>query len=236
MSVETRGTVQMKGASGRGVQVVVVADDGRLVVTSGEEVIGDWDTSSLGIQSLNDGFAIKTGGEEIILKTENDPGLVEELGITAVSPRLGRKVAASHPPEERVDDPEPEPVKSNLGPILFALGGVLVLTGGFFIRQDPGLSAADQAVLSGLGSAGSFWLAFVAGGLLMAAVGWFMTLSSRLARFLAAVSLLIVIAIFGFAVSSVEGDASHLLAYGFIAGGIVVGVAVIFSENLNDTP
>jgi hypothetical protein len=236
MPVETRGTVQMKGASGRGVAVDVVANNSRLVVTSGEEIIGDWDTSSIGIQSLNDGFAIKTGGEEIILRTENDPGLVDELGITAVSPRLGRKVAASHPPEERVEVPEPEPVKSNLGPILFALGGVLVLTGGFFIRQDPALGSTDGAILSGLGSAGGFWLAFILGGLLMAAVGWFMTLSSRLARFLAAVSLLIVIALFGFAVTSVEGDASHLFAYGFIAGGIVVGVAVIFSENLNDTP
>jgi hypothetical protein len=236
LPVETRGTVQMRGASGRGAPVMARAEGQRLVLTAGDEVIGDWEIGRIGIQVLNDGFAIKTGGEEMILRTDDDAALAEELGIVAMSPRLARKVAASHPPAERVEPPQPEPVKSDLGAIVFALAGVLVLVGGFFLRQDPNLSAVGQGVGAGFGPDGRFWAAFVLVGAFMAAIGWFMTLDAKWPRVAAVVSVLAVVVVFGLAAGKAAAESDQLLSYGFIAGGIVAGVAVIFSENLTEGP
>lgn len=233
MAVETRGVVQLRGTSKR-VPVTVRADQHHLWVASGDDVIGDWDVSNIGIQALNDGFSLKVEGEEILLKTDDDPGIAEEIGMMAASPRLARRLAASHPPEERVPPPEPIPIKSNLGPIIFALGGALVLAGGFFLRQDPALTAENRSVAEGLQSSGRFWLAFVIGGLAMAGTGYVLARGSRWARVVAGVVMVAIVILFGVAASTSAPAARHLLAYGFVAGGIVVGVAVLFSENLND--
>lgn len=233
MAVETHGVVQLRGTSKR-VPVTVRADQGRLRVATNNEVIGDWDVSAIGIQALNDGFSLRVEGEEMILKTENDPGIAEEIGMMAASPRLARRLAASHPLAEREPAPEPAPTKSNLGPILFALGGALILAGGFFLRQDTALTANENGVAQGLSADGRFWLAFVIGGLIMAFVGYMLALGPRWARLGAGLVLLAVVILFGVAASTSAPAANHLLAYGFVAGGIVVGIAVIFSENLND--
>jgi hypothetical protein len=180
---------------------------------------------------LNDGFAIRAEGEEFVLKTDDDAGIAEEIGIAAASPRLARKVAASHPPEVREPEPEPEPEppSSALGAIVFALGGVLVLAGGFFLRESPTLSAADRTASQGFGSAGSFWFAFVIGGLLMAAVAVALAGKLRWARAAAVLVLIVVVVTFALAAQGASADADYLFAYGFIAAGIVVGVAVLFS-------
>jgi hypothetical protein len=47
-----------------------------------------------------------------------------------------------------------------------------------------------------------------------------------------AVSALVVV--FGFAARNVTPDADHLLAYGFIAGGIVVGIAVVAAGSFGE--
>jgi hypothetical protein len=231
MAVETRGTVQMRGETGPGVVVEVHADGTTLRLVSGPESIGEWDVSAIGIQSLNDGFAIRAEGEEFVLKTEDDAGIAEEIGIAAASPRLARKVAASHPPEERAPEPEPEPESpsSALGAIVFALGGVLVLAGGFFLRESPTLSAAERTASEGLRSGGRFWFAFVVGGLLMAAVAVALASRMRWGRSAAVLVLIVVVVTFALAAQSASADADYLFAYGFIAAGIVVGVGVLFS-------
>ncbi len=235
MAVETRGTVHMRGEAGPGIPVEVQADGGHLVLVSGAETIGDWDLASIGIQSLNDGFAIRAEGEEFILKTEDDAAIAQEIGLATASPRLARKVATSQNPVERVPAPEPEQPRSNIGAIVFALGGVLVLSGGFFLRQDPTLSAASRTTFEGLQAGGRFWLAFVIGGLLMAGVAFALAVGTRWGRSAAALVLVGVVIVFGIAAQNATPNADFLLAYGFIAGGIVVGVTVLFGGSLGDS-
>lgn len=225
MAVETPGTVQMKSDSGPGVRVDVFVDDVRIRLVSGNELIGEWELSELGVQVLNDGFAIRAEGEEFVLQTEDDVAVAEELGVVTSTPRMARKVAASHTPEDRlIESQEPQSAQSNLPAIGFALAGVLILAGGFLLNVD---STATPSQLDG---SGKYWPVFVVGGALMVGVGYLLSTGSKMARVVAMVILLGVIVLFGFAASATVLDAEHLLAYGFIAGGIVVGVAVVFSS------
>lgn len=232
MGVETQGIVRMRGDSGQGVRVKVFIDDTRMRLVSGNELIGEWDSESMGIASLNEGFAIRAEGEEFILKTDDDVAIAEALGMATASPRMARKVAASHPPEERPEVVEPEAPKSQVLPILFALGGALVLAGGVVLKSNPTAGAASEPVPI-IGDAGQFWVAFVIGGVLMAAVAYILALGTRGSRAAAVVVLVALVAVFLAAARSIALDFNELLAYGFIAGGIVVGVAVIFSGSLN---
>jgi hypothetical protein len=202
---------------------------------SGVEELGEWDVGSIGIQSLNAGFAVRAEGEEFVLKTDDDVGIAQEIGIATASPRLARSMAASNNPKEPPPPPPTERAKSSLGAIVFALGGVLVLSGGFFLREDPTLSPASRTTVEGLQVGGRFWFAFVLGGLLMVGVAFVLAVGTRWARAAAVLTLLGLIVVFGLAAQSATPEADFLLAYGFIAGGVVVGVAVLFSGSFADS-
>ncbi len=124
----------MRGDSTHTIKVQVFTDGETLRLLSGADVIGEWPVAGMGIQALQEGFAIHAEGEEFILKTEDDAALAEELGLMTSSPRLARKMAASHnvegPPPVPLEEPKSDAPKSNLAAIAFALGGVLVLAGG----------------------------------------------------------------------------------------------------------
>ncbi len=235
MAVETRGIVQMRGESTPGVEVEVLADGVRISLLHRDELIGDWEIGDIGIQSLHDGFAIRAEGEEFVLKTDDDVGLAREIGIVAASPRLARKVAASQNQEvPSTADPEPLVIKSNLGAIAFALGGVMALAGGVLLRDDPTLAAAQSSAGQGLGSGGNFWFAFVLGGLLMVGSALAIARRTKWSRMAAIIAVSALVVVFGLAARSATPDADHLLAYGFIAGGVVVGIAVIAAGSFGE--
>lgn len=229
VAVETDGTIQMSGETGLKYAVRIVVGDRHLSVESDGDFSGEWDTVDLRIKPLNDGFAIRANGEEFVLRVDDEVGVAEELGVAAATPRLARKMAARHNPEERPLSPEPEPVKSNFGALAFALAGVFVIVGGTFLQSTPG-STIDPT-----GDVDRFWIVFVGGGLLMVAAAYVMTLRRRWGRVGAWVTLGGVIVSFGLLVSRVAAETSALLGYVFIAAGLVVGVAVMFSESLQTT-
>ncbi|HLF43555.1 MAG TPA: hypothetical protein VJA46_08530 [Acidimicrobiia bacterium] len=216
----------MRGDTSQTIVVQVFADADRLRLLSGNELIGEWPVSGLGIHALQEGFAIRAEGEELVLKTDNDVALAEELGLLTSSPRLARKVAASHNPDQPQPEPEPKAPKSNLAAIAFALGGVLVLAGGAFLQAAPSVAGSGSEPL------GPFRLVFMIGGLLMVAVAYLLSRSVRWAQIAAVLALLGLIVVFVLAVQDVAPDANDLMAYGFLAGGIVVGVSVLFSGTL----
>jgi hypothetical protein len=230
MAMDTKGVVHMRGDSTQTIAVQVFADGDILRLISGDDVIGEWPVSGMGIQSLHEGFAIRAEGEELILKTDDDAGLAEELGLLTSSPRIARKMAASH----NVEGPAPVPLdelateapKSNLAAIAFALGGVLVFAGGAFLRAARGIVGSDAWAL------GSYWMAFMIGGLVMVAVAYLLSRGVRWAQVVAMLALGVLIVVFTMAVQDVSADPNDLLAYGFLAGGIVVGVSVLFSGTL----
>lgn len=229
MVVELDGNVRMRGDTGPGVAVSIFADEGRLRLVSGNELVGDWMVADIGISALQEGFNVKAEGEEFVLRSTDDVALAEELGVLAVSPRLGRRLAARHNPEEPEEVPESPQISSHLAAIGFAVAGALVVLGGTFLNiADPG------AVGGGAEDGGiEFWLAFVIGGVLMIAIAYVMSIGARGARAVAAVVLVAVVALFGFAVARSEPGATEVTAYGFVAGGLVVGVAVLVSGSLS---
>lgn len=238
MAVETSGIVRMRGEDGRGTSVRVIAGEGRLSLLAQNRLVGDWAVGDLGISVLHDEFVIRAEGEVMILRADHDAELADELGVMAASPRMARKIAALHNPEE--PDPEPivdavaEPNRNALA-IVFALGGVLVLLGGFVLRIAPD-SAASLAAASSIeqqGRGGSeFWFAFVIGGGMLVALAYVMSIGIRGVRVGSLVLLSAVIVLFGWVVSSAATNASYLTAYGFIAGGLVVAVTVLFGGGL----
>lgn len=229
MAVELDGNVTMRGDIGPGVRVKVVAEGKRLRIVSGNELVGDWVVSDIGVSALHDGFSIRAEGEEFVLRTDDDVALADEIGVTAATPRLARRIAARHNP----DDPGPvdvaEEERSNLGAIGFAVAGAMILLGGTFLNIQDG---TESLTFSGDSSSVEFWLAFVIGGVLMVGAAYVMSIGVRIARLIAIVLLLAMVVVFGILVSQTTAEASDLAAYGFIAGGIVVGVAVLFSGSL----
>lgn len=219
MAVELDGNLRMKGDPGPGARVRIVIDGGRLRLVSGEEQVGDWELSSVGMSALQEGFAIKVEGEDFILRTSDDVAFAEEVGVTAASPRLARRLAARHNPEEPSPAPDLPLVSSNLVPVGFAVAGALVLLGGTFLNRAEVSTPAGGRV--------DLWLAFIIGGVLMIAAAYVMSIGSRAARLIAIVLLVGMIVAFGWAVSGGGAGAGELTAYGFVAGGLVVGVTVL---------
>lgn len=229
--------MRLREDSGSGVGIRVVVADGRLELLLGEESIGEWALGEIGVHAVNEGFVIRAEGEELILTVEDEAGLAEEMGVIAATPRLARKVAARHNPEResrsrRVESPE---VPSRVGAIAFALAGVLVVLGGTFLRSanaEPAFAQARVEILEGSGV--EFWLAFVVGGVLMVALAYVLSTGRSWARIAAIGLVAVVIILFGIAVSDAVADAGHVTAYGFIAGGLVVGVAVLFGGSISN--
>lgn len=227
----------MRGDSGSGLAVMVLADEGRLRILSGDELVGEWDISDIGVQALQDGFAIRVEGEEFVLRATDEVGLAEEMGLVAVSQRLARKVAVSHnaepPPEAVLVDDSPRR-DSNIAALGFALAGVLVFLGGLFLRvaQTSAATSASQGVDAG---GGEFWLAFMVGGGLMVMAAVVLSIGTRWGRVVAFVVLGSVVVVFGFMVSGAVSNSGYVTAYGFIAGGLVVGVGVLFGGVLRST-
>ncbi|MDF2729771.1 MAG: hypothetical protein K0T01_1557 [Acidimicrobiia bacterium] len=181
------------------------------------------------------GFAIRAEGEEFVLKTDDDVGLAREIGIAAASPRMARKVAASQNQEvPSTADPDPLVTRSKLAAIAFALGGVMALASGVLLRDDPTLTAAEASAGQGLGPVGNFWFAFVLGGLLMVGAALAIARRSKWSRMAAIFAVSALVVVFGLAARSATPDTDHLLAFGFIAGGVVVGIAVIAAGSFGD--
>lgn len=233
MAVETRGIVLMRGARGPGVEVEVLADGSRLSLVAGSELIAEWEAGSFGIKTHDEGFSIWAEGEEFMLKTDDDVGLARELGLQTASPRMARRVAASRRPKDLPwPDPIPEQPRSYVAAIALALGGVLVLVGSLLLRADPAI--ADRSVATGLGVAGNLWSAFGAGGLLMIVAALALCVRARVARAVAILSVVPPVIVFGNAARHSSPEADLLIAYGFISGGIVIGVAVLFAGLLGE--
>ena len=126
-------------------------------------------------------------------------------------------------------------VRSNVGALTLALGGAMALAGGFLLRDDPALSSAGRTVAGGLGAEGNFWFAFVLGGVLLVAAAFAMARRVKWSRVAAIVAVIALVIVFGLAAQNATPDADHLLAYGFIAGGLVVGVAVVFTGSFGES-
>ena len=230
MAVELSGTVRMDGDPGPETRVTVWFSGDRLRIIAGQKLVGEWATDEIGIHALNEGFAIRAEGEEFLLRTEDDAALADEMDLKTASPRLARHVAARHRPEERVTPTSPGTGSTRVGPIAYALSGALILVGATFLRGTGSDTRGTTEVIDGIGL--EFWLAFTLIGVSVVAVAYLLALGLSWARGAAIALIVLTVALFGLAVSQTPTDTAHLTAYGFLGGGLAVGVAVLFSGNL----
>ncbi len=232
VAVNLRGRVVLVGAEPPGTQVTVVADGAELSIVVDGRSLGVWDVHDVGLRASGNGFRLRVHGEHLELHTEDDAALADELGLATLTPRLARQVATRHNPEPRpVVVDEPMPIPSRLASIAFAVGGGMVLLGGSFLARTP----STVGLFGSMGS-DNFWGAFVLGGTLMVAAAFIMSIGVRWARAVALVVLLATIGMFGLSASGAESvSTAQLTAYGFIAGGVVIGIAVMVAGSLRDS-
>jgi hypothetical protein len=230
MAVESNGTILFKGESGPGHPVRVCVEPGRIRIEAGGQVIGDWSIHDIGLVVGDVGFSIRAEGEDFLLRAEDDVAIAEELGVAAASPRMARRVAARHNPDRPLpqDQERPGEPESKLAAIGLALSGALVIAGATLldtISVEPGSFDPGAAALGGM----RFWVAFLVCGIALVFFAFLMSIEATWARVLAMVTIASEVLLFGLLVNRGTPDPAALIAYGFVAGGVVVGVAVIFS-------
>ncbi len=232
MAVDTYGTILFKGETGQGHPVKVHAELGRIRILAGEEVVGDWSIHDIGVVVLDDGFSIKAEGEVFLLRAEDDVGVAEELGVATASPRMARRVAARHNPDRpllhEVEEAQAKGEESKLASIGVAVAGALVVLGAALLSVvtvppgnfDPSVAAVGPV---------PFWMAFMICGVALVFFAFLIAIRARWARIPAMLVIAAEVLLFGLLINQGVPHASTLLSYGFIAGGLVVGVAVLFS-------
>jgi hypothetical protein len=110
----------------------------------------------------------------------------------------------------------------------------MAIAGGLLLRADASLSSTETTIWAGFGRGGNFWSLFVLGGILMLGVALIMARRLGWARQAAICVVAVFVILFGLAAQSIPPDSDHLLAYGFIAGGVVVGIAVVFAGSFGE--
>ena len=87
------GSMRMTNPGGAALEVLVDLTEERMILHTDSKILGDWPLADLLIRGEDDGFHVRLEGEEVIIKTNDDPGLALELGLRSASPRLRRQMA-----------------------------------------------------------------------------------------------------------------------------------------------
>lgn len=87
------GSLRMTTPEGPVLDVLIDLTAERMLLHTSSKVLGDWSLDGLLIRGEDDGFHIRVEGEEVIIHTNDDPGLALELGLRSASPRLRRQMA-----------------------------------------------------------------------------------------------------------------------------------------------
>ena len=87
------GSLRTVNPGGAALEVLVDLTAERMILHTNSKVLGDWALDELLIRGEDDGFHVRLEGEEVIIRTNDDPGLALELGLRSASPRLRRQMA-----------------------------------------------------------------------------------------------------------------------------------------------
>ena len=76
------------------VRVAIDLTDDHVIRISAEEIeIGEWTIGQLAVKALEDGFHMIAEGEELIIKTDNDPAFALAMGIRNAPTHLRRQMS-----------------------------------------------------------------------------------------------------------------------------------------------
>jgi hypothetical protein len=76
-----------------GVDVIVDIVSETLSIKAGDQVLGTWPLSAVGIRGEDDGFHLRMEGEEVLLVTDDETGFAIAVGMRSASPIMRRRIS-----------------------------------------------------------------------------------------------------------------------------------------------
>ena len=70
-----------------------LTDDHIMKISADDLAIGEWTIGQVTVRALDDGFHMVADGEEIVIKTDNDPAFALVLGIRNAPTQLRRQMS-----------------------------------------------------------------------------------------------------------------------------------------------
>jgi hypothetical protein len=101
------GSLKLAGQEAPVRVAIDLTDDQVMRITAEEIEIGEWTIGQVAVKALDDGFHMIADGEEIIIKTDNDPAFALAMGIRNAPTQLRRQMSdlmRYDPRYHRLDD------------------------------------------------------------------------------------------------------------------------------------
>lgn len=87
------GSLKLAGNEAPVRVAIDLTDDHIMRITAEEIEIGEWTIGQVAVKALDDGFHMIADGEEIIIRTDNDPAFALALGIRNAPTQLRRQMS-----------------------------------------------------------------------------------------------------------------------------------------------
>ena len=101
------GSLKLSGNDAPVRVAIDLTDDHIMRITAEEIEIGEWTIGQVAVKAHDDGFHMIADGEEIIIKTNNDPAFALAMGIRNAPTQLRRQMSdlmRYDPKYHRLDD------------------------------------------------------------------------------------------------------------------------------------
>jgi hypothetical protein len=101
------GSLKLAGQDAPVRVAIDLTDEHIMRITAEEIEIGEWTIGQVAVKALDDGFHMIADGEEIIIKTNNDPAFALAMGIRNAPTQLRRQMSdlmRYDPKYHRLDD------------------------------------------------------------------------------------------------------------------------------------
>lgn len=88
------GSLRLPGEVGPGLRVLIdLTDGGNIHISAATDVIGDWPIEQIGIRAAEDGFHLLAEGDEVVIRTDNDPAFAVAVGLRNAPTLLRRQMS-----------------------------------------------------------------------------------------------------------------------------------------------
>jgi hypothetical protein len=87
------GSLKLAGTEAPVRVAIDLTDDHVMRITAEEIEIGQWKIGHLAVKALDDGFHMIADGEELIIRTDNDPAFALAVGIRNAPTQLRRQMS-----------------------------------------------------------------------------------------------------------------------------------------------
>jgi hypothetical protein len=102
------GTIQLEGDPNV-LPAVITVDDGRIVISSRSQPIGDWTLSSAGFNRTAEGITLSVEEGKLLMVVENNDSLARAVGLREQNKATERRSQFTQPaPWEQADEPTKE--------------------------------------------------------------------------------------------------------------------------------